>query len=122
MRDVDFQGEERRKMRGLFTCFGSFLISVPITSETDPRPNGEEPGLDHPGVAIDVPELKCKCKDSDHGTTSSVREYGGDERSIQTHPEKKTKYIGLLVWFQALYTKFILSCPLSGLVKLHTIG
>ena len=45
--------------------------------------------------------------------------------SKQAHAEKMAKYIGLfqlLAWFQALYTKFILSGPLSGLVKLHTIG
>jgi hypothetical protein len=75
--------QQRRKMRRLFVCFVCFLLSVPITSETDPRPNGGEHGLDHPGVAIDVRKLKCKCKDSDHATTSSGREYGGDERSIQ---------------------------------------
>jgi hypothetical protein len=99
--------QPRSKMRRLFACLVCFLISVPITSETDPRPNGGEHGLDHPGVAIDVPELKCKCKDSDHATTSSGREYGGDERSIQASSCREDGEVYWIVSVSGLVPGFV---------------
>ena len=104
-------------MRRLFACLVCFWLSVEIASETDipsetdPRPNQTifrgQHGLDHPGVVIDVPMLKCKCKDSEHETSSSGREYGGDERSSEASACRVEGEVCWIVSVRGLVPSFV---------------
>jgi hypothetical protein len=98
-------------MRRWFACLVCFLLSVEIASETHPRPNKtifrEQHGLDHPGVVIDVPMLKCKCKDSEHETTSSGREYEGHERSSEASACREEGEVYWIVSVRGLVPGFV---------------
>ena len=95
----------RRWFAGLVCC----LLSVEIASETESRPNKTmfrgQHGLDHPGVVIDVPMLKCEC--SEHETTSSGREYGGDERSSEASACRVEGEVCWIVSVRGLVPSFV---------------